>query len=86
MHASNTAQCPLLKLSIHVVIESAASFGAELNCAAPAAGLFVNKTFIRSLLDQQGHSSFLPLGENWPTHTIGQDGSVRETRAQKKRA
>lgn len=36
----------------------------------------MNKTFIRGLLDQRGHGSLLPLGDNWPTH-IGQDGSER---------
>ena len=80
-----TAQFLLIsELSINVVIETAALVRAELNCPALAAGLFVNKAFIRGLLDQQGRASFLPLGDNWLTHTVGQDSTEGEARAQER--
>lgn len=80
-YCGSVSSISLLELSIHVVIETAAPVWAELNCPALAARLFADKTFIRSLLDQRGRGSFLPLGDNWPTHTVGQDGSERGTRA-----
>lgn len=78
MLSYNTALIPTSSLcsSLHFAIETAAPAWAELICPAPAAGLFMNKTFIRGLLDHRGHGSLLPLGDNWPIH-IGQDGSER---------
>lgn len=44
----------------------------ELISPAPAAGLFMNKIFIRGLLDQCGYGSLLPVGDNCPhTYSLG---------------
>lgn len=71
----------LHKLSIHGETETVALVWVELNCPPLASGLFVNKAFIRGLLDRWDQGSFLPLGDNWPTHAEGQDSDKGDTRA-----
>lgn len=53
----------------------------KLICPAPAAGLFMSKTFIRGLLDQCGYGSFLPLGHNCP-HTCSLGWEFRRAGSQ----
>lgn len=50
-----------------------------------AAGLNVNKALMGGQQDQCGQGSVLPLGDNQPTHSVGQDSSKGQKRAPEKR-
>lgn len=71
---SSVSFIPWLKLSLHVVAEAAAQVCCELDCPRLTAGLLVNKVLIRCPSAQFVHGSFLPQGDNQPTHPGDQDG------------